>query len=157
MARAIADDKVGVALRIRLPTTVTTPVTYAVTAKVARQVKKVVDGRTVVDTKYHDVNKMETRLLSRFGGWREINVGVDGFEVVVLDLNGKLVRGDRLLHLLAKEGPLLLSTSGRVDPFYLQTTKPGTLIAIVPPDLVYPPVVTEPAPQPKNLLQAPIP
>jgi hypothetical protein len=133
LARAVAGDKEGVSLRIRVPNSMVVPV--MVTVKVPVQVQKVVDGKTVVETR--EVERREMRTEQRFGGWREINVKVDGEEVFVHDLDGKKVPADKLPDLLAKEAPILLSSNGKVDHFYLQTTKEGTLVMVLPPQQFY--------------------
>ena len=50
----------------------------------------------------------------------------------VLDLKGRRLSRDEVLKRLAAKTPVLVSVSGRIpDPFYLQCTKPDTLIVVL--------------------------
>jgi hypothetical protein len=98
-------------------------------------VQKVVDGKTVIENVPQERTVM--RAVQRAVGWRTLSVPVDGESVFVYDLKGKNVAPNGLAKLLDEETPVLLSTSGKVDPFYLKTTKAGTLIVVVPPERFY--------------------
>ncbi len=50
----------------------------------------------------------------------------------VLDLKGKKVDHRKLPELLKKATPVLVSTSGAFDPYYMQVVKEGTLFVILP-------------------------
>lgn len=50
----------------------------------------------------------------------------------ILDLKGRRLSRKEALKLLSSNKPVLVSVSGRMpDPFYLQTTKPDTLIVVL--------------------------
>jgi uncharacterized protein YkwD len=63
-------------------------------------------------------------------GTQLVNLADKG--VSVTDLTGKELAGERVANRLANEAAVLVSTSGPVDPFYLQTTKAETLIVHLP-------------------------
>ena len=66
----------------------------------------------------------------------------------IVDLKGKRLSSDEVLKRLKVETAVLISVSGNMpDAYYLQTTKPGTLIAILGiPDMPAPNLL----PQPEN-------
>src|SRR5262249_2778550 len=82
LARAVADDKDGVTLRIRMP--IMTAATVAETVNVPVQVETIVDGRKVVETRL--VPQVRNRMVWRCSGWGESKVKVDGEVVFVHDL-----------------------------------------------------------------------
>jgi hypothetical protein len=130
LARALSGDKDGVTLQIRTPQMVTQMVTE--TVKVSVPVERIADGKRV--TEYVTQERRVAVPKVRASGWRNVRVPVDGEAVFVHDLKGKKVEPRGLAKLLDEETPVLLSTNGKVDPFYLKTTKAGTLIVVVPPE-----------------------
>jgi hypothetical protein len=157
LARALPGDKEGVTLQIRTPNIVTQAVLESV--KVPYTVEVIVDGKVRTETRERAVQR--TRTVQRAMGWRTVRVPVDGEAVFVTDLKGKTVAAGGLAKLLDEETPVLLSTSGKVDPFYLKTTKAGTLIVVMPPDRLYSAAAKErpattPVPLPPPLPPPPI-
>ena len=64
----------------------------------------------------------------------------------IVDLKGKRLSSDEVLKRLKAKTAVLISVSGHMpDPYYLQTTKPGTLIAILGiPDMPAPNLLPQP-------------
>jgi hypothetical protein len=129
LAKAMPGDKEGVMLQIRTPQMVAQMVTE--TVKVTVPVERIADGKRVTEYVQQERRVQVTKL--RPMGWRTVRVPVDGEAVFVHDLKGKKVEPRGLAKLLDEETPVLLSTNGKVDPFYLKTTKAGTLIVVMPP------------------------
>lgn len=69
---------------------------------------------------------------------RVIEVPLMGGEVGVFEMKGKPVLPKDVANRLKKEQHVLVSVSGPVDPYFLQTTKGGTLIIQMPAQLLYP-------------------
>jgi hypothetical protein len=67
-------------------------------------------------------------------GWKEVTLTIDDKQVVVLDAQGKMVDRKTLPGRIKGRTPVLLALDGRPEPFDLQTTKPDTLIVVVPMD-----------------------
>ena len=67
-------------------------------------------------------------------GWKEVTVTIDDKQVVVLDVQGKKVDRKTLPDRLKGRTPVLLALDGRPEPFDLQTTRPDTLIVVIPMD-----------------------
>jgi hypothetical protein len=67
-----------------------------------------------------------------------VEVPIDGAIVSVCELKGNPVSPSKVAQMLKKETAVLVSMSGPIDPYYLQTTKPGTLIVHVPANMLYP-------------------
>jgi hypothetical protein len=129
-----------------------------------------VNGRVVEQTRLVEERRQTTVLRPVPGP--AIDAPLDGLEVSVQDLKGKPVTPANVARLLKKETAVLVSVSGPVDPYYLQTTKLGTLIVQMPaqvlnapPAELLPPTKIDPAeprisparPKPVELIpQAPI-
>jgi hypothetical protein len=79
-----------------------------------------------------------------------VEVPLEGTLVSVVDLKGKSVAPNRVAQVLKKDTAVLVSITGAVDPYFLQTTKPGTLVVLLPANLLYPqsPPAIELIPQP---------
>ena len=69
----------------------------------------------------------------------------------VLDLRGKRLSADEVFERLDSKTPVLVSVSGRMpDPFYLQCTKPDTLIVVLGiPSSPAPELLPQPASPPQ--------
>ena len=69
----------------------------------------------------------------------------------VLDLKGKRLSADEIFERLDRKTPVLVSVSGRMpDPFYLQCTKPDTLIVVLGiPSSPAPELLPQPASPPQ--------
>lgn len=129
-ARAAASDgKVTINLKLL----VVAPTTAYRT--VNEQVKKNVDGKVLIET----VTRKVPYTLMKGQGWREVKVNAAAKGVSITDATGKAITPDRLAKLLEKDTPVLVSTSGPVDPFYLLTVKEDTPVIVVPPQVLYPP------------------
>jgi hypothetical protein len=112
------------------------PATEERTVTVYQTVSQVVDGKLV--TKQVPVKQKMMVLVMKRARWREVKVTLGDPGIEVQDLAGKEVSAKKLPDLLAKETPVLLSTTGAVDPFHLQLAKEGTLVVIVPAEKVMP-------------------
>lgn len=64
--------------------------------------------------------------------WCVTEVGLGDPGVLVSDAMGNAVTPDVVLERLEKETAILRAVGGPVDPFYLQTTKPETLVLVTP-------------------------
>jgi hypothetical protein len=128
------------------------PVVIDVNRQIPVSDSAVVNGRVVERVRNMTVTQQETIFQQILGP--TIDVFLDGAEVQVLDLKGKPVPPARVAQLLKKEIAVLVSHNGPVDPFYLQTTKPGTLIIQMPmnrfvqPTEVLPPAKRDPSEPP---------
>lgn len=127
-----ADGKITVKLRV----IDSAPATEERTVTVYRTVSQFVDGKLV--TKQVPVEEKMVVLVMKPSRWREVKVTLGDPGVEVQDLAGKEVSAKKLPDLLAKETPVLLSTTGAVDPFHLQLVKEGTLVVLVPAEKVMP-------------------
>jgi hypothetical protein len=125
-----SDGKVTLKLRV-------TEVSAAIEKKtltVYQTVTKLVDGKVVIEQVPLQQEVMVT--VMKPARWREVKLTVGDKGVEVRDLAGKEVPAAKLAGLLEKETAVLLSSSGTVDPFYLQLAKEGTLVVIAPADRV---------------------
>lgn len=93
---------------------------------------RVVDGKPI---KYSETQRV-TVCVTKAVGWREITLNHEKAPFFVHDVHGKPVAWDRVAVALAKETPVLVSTV-TVDPFYLQTMKPETLVIVGSAETVY--------------------
>jgi RNA polymerase sigma factor (sigma-70 family) len=59
-------------------------------------------------------------------------------DVKAFELDGRPIEKAVLLDRLKKETAVLLSVTGRIDPFYLRVIKPGTIILVIPEELPSP-------------------
>jgi hypothetical protein len=109
---------------------------------VNEQIKRTVDGKTVVET----VTRKVPYTLMKGQGWREVKVDAAEKGVSITDAAGKAIAPDELAKLLGKDTPVLVSANGPVDPFYLLTVKENTLVIVVPPQVLYPPQPPMPTP-----------
>jgi len=121
-----ADGKVS--LKVRMVESV--PATENRTITTHQTITRIVDGRTV--TEKVPVQQTIAVMVMKPARWREIEVKIGTPGVEVRDLEGKEVPAKKLATLLEKETPILLSTAGAVDPFYLKVAKEGTLVVIAP-------------------------
>lgn len=69
-------------------------------------------------------------------GWNEVTVNTETIGVGVYDVQGRLVAWDKVAKALTKDTPVLISVEP-VDPFYLQTMRPETLVIVGPPQAIY--------------------
>jgi hypothetical protein len=127
------------------------PVTEKRTVTLYETVTKTVGGRTVVEMV--PVQREVTVTVMKPKGWREVKLDAAAEGVSAHDTAGKPVAADKLPGLLAKETPVLVSGAGPVDPFHLLTAKEGTLVLVVPPQVVYPPMF----PLPDSAAPVPVP
>lgn len=144
MAKAsTADGKTTITLKQLVPVCVCEPRT------VTESITRMVDGRPIVETVAKTV--MVTVCKSE---WRSQTVNVAGKGVSVHDTAGNPVTKANLASLLAKETAMLVSVNGPVDPYHLQTTKPNTLVIVIPPPVMVPQpapvgnVIPRPSPMP---------
>lgn len=121
----------------KLPTNVIPPTTaYArasIDGKTHLVIVKLVEPELVTSTEKPKAAALRAK------GWREVKVDLLDPAVQVHDVTGKRVAPDRVVKLLEKETPVLVSESGAVDHFHLLTTKESTLIFSVPSNSLSPP------------------
>jgi hypothetical protein len=115
-------------------------VTKYVTYTESVEVIKKVDGKDVKSvvpvTKTRSVSIMEAK---------KFDLAKEGTSVITAD--GKPLKLEDAIKRLEKKTPILISFGGPPDPFHLQTTKPDTLILIMPaPQLGVPAVPGGPMP-----------
>lgn len=138
----------GPAVTLHIRTTQFVPTTIDIGRKMPVSDSTIVNGRVVERVRYLEVLEQQTVMRPTPGA--VISVPVDGEHVFVTDLKGKPVLPSRLATMLKKETAVLVSMNGPVDPFFLQTTKPGTLIVYLPaermsaPLEILPPAKTDP-------------
>lgn len=125
------------AITLHLRTITVEPVTQEMIIRTPVKETTIVNGRVVEQNRLVEERRQITVMRPAPGV--VIDVPLDGFAVVVSDLKGKPVTPANVTRLLKKETAVLLSTSGPVDPYYLQTTKLGTLIVQAPAQLLNPP------------------
>jgi hypothetical protein len=127
---AEADGKIT--LRLRLVEVTAAAEKKTVTSY--QTVTQVEDGKIV--TKQVPIQQEVMMMVMKPSRWREVKLTADEANFEVRDLAGKVVPAKKLPSLLEKESPVLLSTSGPIDSFYLQLAKEGTLVVIAPQDKV---------------------
>lgn len=158
LARAV---KNGDALELKLKLVKTIAETQTKTATVKKI--KVVDGKQVEYSEQVPV----TICVMKPAGWNEVTLKTETVGVGVYDVQGKPVAWDKVAKVLTRDTPVLISVEP-VDPFYLQTMKPETLVIVGPPHAIHggqggqpvgapaspsvprsvPPPATGPSPQP---------
>lgn len=115
------------------------------TQTVSMDVVKRVDGKDVTEkvTKAVTVTVCKTQ-------WKVVEIPMGQPGVSVTDGTGKAVSQDDVLKRLEKETAILRAMGGPADPFYLQTTKPETLVLVtpLPPPQPAAPVMPAPVPVP---------
>jgi hypothetical protein len=134
MAKAAKTDK-GVVLTVR--TMHMEPATRTITVKVPVTVQKAVDGKLVNETQLQEQQQQITVMQPM--KWRTVDVPVDGKDVAAFDLKGQPIAAEKLVDLLKDEQPILAAPFGPIDPYFLQTTKDGTLVVRIPPEVLFPP------------------
>jgi uncharacterized protein (TIGR03000 family) len=123
------------------------------------EVKKVpyeVEKDGMKTTAYKEVKVPISKLMSRQVSLRDAKV---------IDASGRPVLGETLTRRLGKVRVVLLSEQEKIDPFYLSTLKPGTLIVLAPADIpkppdgdpIKPPPMVDPKPSPDARPQGAIP
>ncbi|MCS6851296.1 MAG: hypothetical protein NZ700_09030 [Gemmataceae bacterium] len=127
LARAV---KNGDALQIKLKLVKTVAETH--TKPVTVKKIKEVDGKQVEYTE----QQLAKVCVMKPVGWNEVTLQTDTLGVGVYDVQGKPVAWDKVAKVLTKDTPVLVSTEP-VDPFYLQTMKPETLVIVGPPNAIY--------------------
>lgn len=100
-------------------------------------------------------------------GWRTIHLPLDAKGVSITDTAGEAIPDLKLAGLLAKETPVLVAVNDAPDKQYLQTTRPGTVIVVVPTALLGHGVAAAPVPElnplpgirpvPRIIIQPPAP
>ncbi len=113
------------------------------------------------------VTKAVTVTVLKPQGWRTVHLPLDAKGVSVTDTAGEAIPDLKLAGLLAKETPVLVAVNDAPDKQYLQTTKPGTIIVVVPTallghgvaaatpdDIRFPPGIR---PVPRVIIQPPAP
>jgi hypothetical protein len=116
LATAVGDKgEISVEVRVTKQVQVNEPI----------EVLKKVDGKdlkeVVMMTKTKSVSLMEVK---------KFHLGEKGASVITVD--GKPVKLEDAIKRLEKKTPILISQGGQPDPYYLQTTKPDTLILVLP-------------------------
>jgi hypothetical protein len=103
----------------------------------------VVDGKEQKVTETQKVGMM----VAMPDGWTSRILKPQNIRFELYDIQGKPVAWDVVARSLAKETAVLVSVEP-VDPFYLQTTKSGTLVIVAPAEVLYPPVAPKILEQP---------
>jgi hypothetical protein len=81
--------------------------------------------------------------------WREVKVNTGDAGVSAHDTAGKPIPANKLPELLKKEVPVLVAPGRPIDPFHLLTAKEGTVVIVVPPNVLNPALTPPPGlPQP---------
>lgn len=111
----------GNGMKVTVEVRVTKQVTYTENVEVLEKV----DGKDVKKL----VGVQKTRSVS-MSDPRVLLLGGDGTSVI--NVEGKPVKPEDAIKRLEKQTPILISYGGPPQPFYLQTTKPDTLILILP-------------------------
>lgn len=119
----------GVWLHVRKTVFVPTPVEVRVETPVTLQ--EIVNGR-IVERK-SKVTETHITTMMKPTPHDVVVVPLTCSDVTIVDLAGKPIDPKRVPQMLKKETAVLVSFSGPVDPFHLQTTKPGTLVVLMPP------------------------
>jgi hypothetical protein len=125
------------AITLHLRTVTVEPATQEMVIRTPVKETAIVNGRVVEQNRFVEERRQITIMRPVPGV--VIDVPLDGLAVVVSDLKGKPVTPANVTRLLKKETAVLVSTSGPVDPYYLQTTKLGTLIVQMPAQFLNPP------------------
>ncbi len=161
LARAV---KNGDALEIKLKLVKAVAETH--TKNVTVKKIKIVDGKQVE----HEEQQQVSVCVMKPVGWNEVTLKTETIGVTVYDIQGKPVAWEKVAKALTKDTPVLISVEP-VDPFYLQTMKPETLVIVGPPHVIHgghagnpaaPPIVLPPAtgpspqPGPKGSASSPI-
>jgi hypothetical protein len=127
-ARAAADGgKVTVTLKLMeiAPTTETRTVPATET--------RTVDGKVVSV----QVTRQVTITVNKPVRWRTVTFDAAAKGVSIQDAAGKAVAAGQLPRLLEKDTPVLVSSNGPVDPFFLATAKESALVFVVPPETFF--------------------
>jgi RNA polymerase sigma factor (sigma-70 family) len=135
------DDRTGVEIIVRILRT------ESYSAKFTRYEERTSDGRTYyvpINAERNQIRTVESSYLAK--------------DVKAFELDGTPIETTAVLERLKKEMPVLLSVARKVDPFYLQMIKAGTMILVIPglPAVhaegapAYPPaIVPQPLPRPQ--------
>jgi len=124
----------GVSLRIQTIQYTTGVQEYKVTYPVKEKTWH--KGKLVEHTRMVEQRQMRNVLLPAAGPL--VEVPIDASNVHVFEASGNLLASSSVAHLLSRETAALVSTTGPVHPYYVQTSPPGTLIVQVPSNLLYP-------------------
>jgi RNA polymerase sigma factor (sigma-70 family) len=116
VARTAYDDRTGVKI-----TPITILRTYARTRNVTTYEQRTTDGKTYIVPVTGERNEMS---------YTESSYAAK--DVKAFELDGTPIETTAVLERLTKETPVLLSTSGKVSPFYLQIIKAGTMVLVIP-------------------------
>jgi uncharacterized protein YkwD len=128
LAQAASKDG-KVTLTLKCPVTKCFPKTRAVKMDVVKKV----DGKDVTETVTKNVTEMDC-----VTEWYVTEVRLGDAGVAVTDATGKAVTSEDVLKRLEKETAVLRCVGGPADPFYLQTTKPDTLVLVTPGSPIQP-------------------
>jgi hypothetical protein len=137
LAKAFKTDD-SIAIKLMLVNRV--PATEARTVPVTKKVLQ--DGKEATIT----VNEVVTVQVMNPVGWNQVLLRSTDPTVSFHDIQGKSLAWEKVLTALDKETPVLVSRDP-IDPFFLKTMKPETLVIVAPPTvLFYPqaPVVPQP-------------
>lgn len=121
------------------------PVFETIPVTVSKLVTKMVDGKTIQVTE----NFTESQTVTKFVCVQEERIStvmLDSPGVSLTDLKGQKISTDEVLARLATKTPILRSQGGPPDSYHLQTTKPDTLVLVMP----------SPPPAPAQLMPNPV-
>lgn len=118
---AMAKAAGGNGLKLTVEVRVTKQVTYSENVEVVEKVDGKDVKKLVQVTKCRNVHMLQPV---------DVDLGTAGASVISAE--GKPVAPEDALKRLAKQTPVLLSQGGPPDPYFLLTTKPRTLILILP-------------------------
>ncbi len=124
----------GVSLRIQtiqyVPGVQEYKVTYPVKEKTWHK------GKLVEHTRMVEQRQMQNVLVPAVGPI--VEVPMEASNVYVFEPRGSQLATSSVAQLLARQTAVLVSTTGPVQPYYIQTSPPGTLIVQIPANLLYP-------------------
>jgi hypothetical protein len=147
LAKAVSTDG-KVTLKVTIRECVFLDEAYTVTQEIIKKV----DGKDVKEL----VPVTKTRKVCK-AVQKEVDVPLADSGVAVTDLEGKAISPADLLKRLEKQSPILRSWGGSPDPYYLQTTKPDTLILVTPLPPALPVVPAPPRLPPPGTKPLPVP
>ena len=138
-ARAEAD---GSAVIVTLKLVNSVPQTGMRTVTDYVTVQKNVGGKVVAEKV--PVTKTVTYTIMKPLGWREVKVDAADKGISFTDAAGKPIAPEKLVKMLSKDTPVLVSTTGPVDPFHLLTVKKDTIVIVAPPQVLSTPQAGQP-------------
>src|SRR5579871_674457 len=133
-ASASANSSGGVSLRIRTVQYTNGVQEYKVTYPVTET--SFHKGKPSQHTRMVEKREMRSVLVPIAGPVVEVPVNASG--VFVYEQRGSLLAPSGVAQMLGRESAVLVSTTGPVNPYFVQTSPPGTPIVQLPSSMLYP-------------------